>query len=336
MYLKAYITPNQPFLFVQAYDMNSATLGFEVTYDHEPTDEDVQYIFDLLDAYQDAPYVLSYGGAQTSASISEWSVSSTRQVLATHQIPAYVTTPALTTTGRNFVINTIVWLVEFDLSDSQISNASKIAFDLVDITTTEKRTLKSIELSVSDLEDACSNDIQPTHVYKSITIKDLAIDNPRTTGIWQLEVIPSEHMRLRLVSQHIIWYTITFGVNYQNPPALPIDLPSSEVFKFPDSIVPNLGSGPVTIEPPSWSSVTGPSGKDYTAEPPDPNNYTEESNSAFDGPSGESALKDGDSSKPGPKPSDDADEARNLGPETGESPTGGADEQSSGQEKAGS
>ena len=275
-YLRAYYTPIGASANLNSQDNVNYTI--DIWYNNEPTDADVQYLMDILNAYQDPPYIVSYSETQINSCLSEWSSSTSAQVLATTQIPAYILQAALMIASPNFVVNTMKWLIEFDLSDPSISNDAQIGFSLVDITNSQKRVLKSLELQVGDLKAASfSNNIQPGHVYKTVTFDDLALENPSTTGVWQLEVTSPEYMRVRTVSQQILWYTIQFGANYTNPPALPINVPPQKMYKLPSNVRTNLGSSPVTVESPSWSSVTGPSGKDYTVEPADSSGYPQQS-----------------------------------------------------------
>lgn len=309
---------------VQAYLYNNASLyswdgvnyTIDVYYPYAPTDEDVQYLVDVLNAYQEPPYFLSYAQTQINSCRSAWSTSAKRQILMTNQIPAYIIQAAMFNAQPSFLINTIKWLLEFDMSDSEVSAETVVAFDLVDISNPTKQVLKSVNLTIGEVRAASfANDIDPSHLYKNVVFDDLVLLNPTTSGVWQLEVVPGDNVRVRTVSQEIMWYTIQFGIDFPNPPALPVKVPPMEVYKLPSDMTPHLGSTNVTVEPPSWSSVSGPSGENVTVEIPDPSGYPARS------------LPDSDSSSTGTNPSDPSDPS--SGPGDGNSPSPSSDPESS-------
>ena len=72
-------------MYLQAYG-NNAQLNspdfinytVDVFYPEPPTDTDVQYMVDVLDAYQDPPYFITYSETQIGSCLSEWSTSTQR------------------------------------------------------------------------------------------------------------------------------------------------------------------------------------------------------------------------------------------------------------------
>ena len=186
--------------------------------------------------------------------------------MTTLQIPAFVIQPTLLPVSPGFVLNTIRWLVEFDVLEPTVASDALVEFYLVDITNSVKNTLGSVHITIGEVRDASfSNEINPSRLFKTVSFEDLVYDNPSTSGIWQIEVVvPNDQVRLRTVSQEFLWYTLQLVVDNSDPPALPVRVPPQEVFKFPKFSRTHLGSGPVSIEPPPWSSVTKPSGKDVT------------------------------------------------------------------------
>ena len=147
-YIQAFISDNCS-ANLNTWDNENYTI--DVYYLDTPTDKDVQYVMDLMDAYQDPPYFLSYQETQINCCQSSWSASAVRQILTTNQIPAYIVQPILFNSSPSFVINTIKWLLEFDMSDPVISDTTTIAFDLVDISNPMKQVLKSLLLTVGEV-----------------------------------------------------------------------------------------------------------------------------------------------------------------------------------------
>ena len=299
-YVRAFVSKN---CSANLNTWDNVNYTIDVYYQNTPTDDDVQFVIDLIDAYQDPSFFISYQETQINSCQSAWSTSAMRQVLATNQIPAYIIQPMLFNASPGFVINTIKWLVEFDMSGPTLSADSLLVFDLVDITKSTKRVLRSVTLTVSDLRAASfSNDIDPSHSYKNIIFDDLALFNPSNSGIWQLEAVPGDNIRVRTVSQEILWYTIQFSINNSDPPALPVNVPPTEIYKLPSDIKPTLGSTSLTVQPPSWSAVTGPSGVNVTLEPRDPNGYPSNSQPASDVTSPTSSLDEADEDSPSSGP----------------------------------
>lgn len=279
-YLQAFVSNN---CSANLNTWDNINFTIDISYLNTPTNQDVQYLMDVLNAYQDPQYFISYQETQVNSGQSAWATSAGSQILATNQIPAYIVQPTMFNVPPSFVINTIKWLVEFDLSDPTYSADAQTSFNLVDISNPTKQVLRSVTLSISDVQAASfSNEVDPFHCYKNIVFDDLALFTPSTSGVWQLEATPAADIRVRTVSQEIMWYSIKFGINYANAPPLPANVPATEVYKLPSDIKPQLGSSSLTIEPPSWSTVTGPSGIDVTTQPKDPDGYPSDSQRASD------------------------------------------------------
>ena len=238
--------------------------------DGEPTDVDVQNMYDLVDAYRDPPYYLSYDQTQINSCPSDWTSTSALQSIGTNQIPTYAQQPQTQYGSLGGVLDTIVWLVEFDMGGPAGDISQNIPFNLVDITTAERIVLGTVNVNTASLfSDSYSNSIAPNRYLKKVKFDELAIHNLNSEGVWQLELEPIDSLRVRAVSQELRWYSIYFDPNIQDHPLLPNNISSFDMYKTP---LLDSAKLPVVVDiiPPSWSSVTGPSDpKSSSTECPD-------------------------------------------------------------------